>query len=449
MILSTKKQKKPLVLELVVFRRSAGNESGRTARMKDIVSDQIACNTMLNARLSKCIPHRKSDIGIAIPENWNAKPQVKSVSVILYNGRIDLPKRFTKHQQKGYILISNGLYSIEVDRQVVDRLLADTDADVIAVNACGKSSNYCQRIRMTSSGKVAGIRRYFSACYTSAGIPSDWPHMVFMKNSMIDKIEKCDLTATFDTFAARCDLAGLKVRCFNAVANVTDLPDDKDMIAGDSLPCDNFRRWSRLSYVRTVKRIADVIFSSIVLMLFAPFLPIIAAAIKFNSPGPIFYKDIRQGIYGKPIKCLKFRSMFVSSDKIQDKLRVANQVDGPQFKMESDPRITAVGRFLRETYIDEIPQFINVLLGQMSVVGPRPSPERENRLCPVWRDARLSVRPGITGLWQVCRTRLPGRDFQEWILYDTEYVRKLSLRMDLLVCFKTVKKLTKSFLDQF
>jgi lipopolysaccharide/colanic/teichoic acid biosynthesis glycosyltransferase len=97
---------------------------------------------------------------------------------------------------------------------------------------------------------------------------------------------------------------------------------------------------------------------------------------------------------------------------LQDRLRVVNQVDGPQFKIEDDPRITGIGKFLRDTCIDEIPQFINVLLGQMSVVGPRPSPDRENRTCPAWRDARLSVRPGITGLWQISRTRKIGWIFR-------------------------------------
>lgn len=211
----------------------------------------------------------------------------------------------------------------------------------------------------------------------------------------------------------------------------------------------NFRQWPKFSYVRFGKRIFDIAASTIVLTLFAPFFPLIAIAVKLNSPGPVFYKDRRQGMHGKDINCLKFRSMVVSADKIQEKLRGTNQVDGPQFKMEHDPRITAVGRFLRETYIDEIPQFINVLLGQMSTVGPRPSPEKENRLCPAWRDARLSVRPGITGLWQVRRTRLPGRDFQEWILYDTKYVRDLSWQLDMRICWDTAKKLVSTFFNQF
>jgi lipopolysaccharide/colanic/teichoic acid biosynthesis glycosyltransferase len=211
----------------------------------------------------------------------------------------------------------------------------------------------------------------------------------------------------------------------------------------------NFRSWPRLSYARCMKRIADIIGSLAVLTLFAPLFPVIALAIKITSPGPVFFKDKRQGLHGKEFNCLKFRTMVVGADRIQRRLRVASQVDGPQFKIQNDPRINAVGRFLRDTFIDEIPQFLNVLLGHMSVVGPRPSPESENTLCPSWRDARLSVRPGVTGLWQVCRTRRSGRDFQEWIYYDTKYVKDLSLRMDLGICWQTVRKLITNFLDQF
>lgn len=210
-----------------------------------------------------------------------------------------------------------------------------------------------------------------------------------------------------------------------------------------------FRTWPRFSYPRCWKRVIDVVASSIILILFAPLIPFIALAIKLNSPGPIFFKDKRQGLHGRPFHCIKFRTMRVGAAEIQDKLRFVCEVDGPQFKMADDPRISTVGRFLRETYLDEIPQFFNVLIGQMSMVGPRPSPESENTRCPWWRDARLSVRPGISGLWQIFRTREPYRDFQEWIYYDTWYVRALSVRMDLWVCWRTFKKMVDNFIRQF
>lgn len=222
-----------------------------------------------------------------------------------------------------------------------------------------------------------------------------------------------------------------------------------DKAAYESFQPAAFRTWPCLSYPGWVKRIADMVAAIIVLIPFAPVIPIIAAAIKLSSSGPIFFKDKRQGLHGKVFNCLKFRTMVVGADKIQDKLRAINEADGPQFKISDDPRLSAVGRFLRDTCIDEIPQFFNVLLGQMSVVGPRPSPESENILCPHWRDARLSVRPGITGLWQVCRTRERMKDFQEWIYYDIKYVRELSMKTDLSICWQTAKGLLKNFVRRF
>jgi lipopolysaccharide/colanic/teichoic acid biosynthesis glycosyltransferase len=210
-----------------------------------------------------------------------------------------------------------------------------------------------------------------------------------------------------------------------------------------------FRTWSRFSYGRCCKRVFDIIASAMVILVAIPIFPIIALAIKLTSRGPIFFKDIRQGLHGRTFNCLKFRTMLAGADKMQSRLRVLNEADGPQFKMADDPRISVIGRFLRDTYIDELPQFFNVLIGQMSVVGPRPSPEAENTLCPSWRDARLSVRPGVTGLWQICRTREPMRDFQEWIHYDTRYVRNLSLKLDLWICWLTAMRMVRNFVKQF
>jgi lipopolysaccharide/colanic/teichoic acid biosynthesis glycosyltransferase len=216
---------------------------------------------------------------------------------------------------------------------------------------------------------------------------------------------------------------------------------------GHSLSC--YRIWPRFSYAGFIKRIADIIMATIVLVVFAPILPLVALAVKLGSPGPVFFKDMRQGLHGKPFACLKFRTMLAGADAMQEKLRALNEADGPQFVISDDPRMSRVGRFLRETYIDEIPQFLSILLGHMSVVGPRPSPESENVLCPFWRDARLSVRPGLTGLWQVCRTRQPMKDFQEWIQYDIEYVRNLSIGLDMWICWKTAKKMFFNFVRQF
>jgi lipopolysaccharide/colanic/teichoic acid biosynthesis glycosyltransferase len=224
---------------------------------------------------------------------------------------------------------------------------------------------------------------------------------------------------------------------------------------GCFMPQDNsfsgscYKTWPKFSYATCIKRIADIMLAASMLAVFAPVLPVIAFMIKFTSKGPVFFRHMRQGLHGRSFACLKFRTMLVGADNMQEKLRALNEADGPQFVIADDPRISKVGRFLRETYLDEIPQFLSVLLGHMSIVGPRPSPESENVSCPFWRDARLSVRPGLTGLWQVCRTRQPMKDFQEWIHYDIEYVRNLSIKLDLWICWQTAKKMFTNFVRQF
>jgi lipopolysaccharide/colanic/teichoic acid biosynthesis glycosyltransferase len=190
----------------------------------------------------------------------------------------------------------------------------------------------------------------------------------------------------------------------------------------------------------TTKRFMDVLGALAAIAFTLPFYPLVMLAIWLNSPGPIFYGAVRQGRGGKNFKCWKFRTMVVNADEIKRKLMVQNEVDGPQFKMKNDPRIFFVGRWLRKLNVDEWPQFWNVLFGQMSVVGPRPSPEKENQMCPAWREARLSVRPGITGLWQVSRRRDRGEtDFQEWIYYDVQYIKKQSIWLDLKIFLKTFR----------
>jgi lipopolysaccharide/colanic/teichoic acid biosynthesis glycosyltransferase len=171
---------------------------------------------------------------------------------------------------------------------------------------------------------------------------------------------------------------------------------------------------------------------------------VVALAIKLTSRGPVFFRHRRQGLNGVEFDCLKFRTMVRDADALQRGLRAMNQVDGPQFKIANDPRVTKVGKWLRRTNIDELPQLVNVVLGQMSLVGPRPSPDSENQCCPTWRRIRLSVRPGITGLWQVARSE--GRrvtDFQEWIYFDTQYIQGRSLWLDTQIIWQTIRLLLR------
>ncbi|MEO1008380.1 MAG: sugar transferase [Planctomycetota bacterium] len=195
---------------------------------------------------------------------------------------------------------------------------------------------------------------------------------------------------------------------------------------------------------RILKRGFDVAFAVVALLLTLPLYPIVMLAILIEDGRPFFFAHTRESLDAKDFPCLKFRSMRKDAEKMKADLAAQNQADGPQFYIENDPRLTRVGRIIRKLQIDELPQFLNVLVGHMSVVGPRPSPYKENQYCPGWREARLSVRPGVTGLWQVKRTRAAGSDFQEWIRYDIEYVEKMSLWLDLWIIWRTIAMIVRS-----
>lgn len=186
---------------------------------------------------------------------------------------------------------------------------------------------------------------------------------------------------------------------------------------------------------RITKRLIDVTLAACALLFAAPVLLFIAVAIKLDTPGPVFFRQERTGRGGKPFRIFKFRSM--TADAWERRMTVAqlNEVDGPLFKMESDPRVTRVGAIIRKTSLDELPQLINVVRGEMSLVGPRPLPTEEADLIDGAGLARLDVSPGITGLWQVCgRSNLTYADLQH---LDSVYVQSWSLMWDLRIMMRT------------
>ena len=192
-----------------------------------------------------------------------------------------------------------------------------------------------------------------------------------------------------------------------------------------------------------VKRALDIALSALALLVLSPLILLIAVAVVIDDGFPVFFGHRRQARGGRTFRCWKFRTMRRNAEALVAELRKQNLCDGPQVFIKDDPRVTRVGRILRKFQCDEFPQFWNVLRGDMSLVGPRPSPENENQFCPAWREKRLSVRPGITGLWQVMRTRAPGRDFQEWIQYDIEYVERKGPMLDLRIVVLTIMNLLR------
>jgi exopolysaccharide biosynthesis polyprenyl glycosylphosphotransferase len=189
-------------------------------------------------------------------------------------------------------------------------------------------------------------------------------------------------------------------------------------------------------YLRHFKRTLDVILSLTGMILGIPLAFLIALAIKLDSPGPVLFKQVRVGQGGKPFVFYKFRSMFVGAEGIKKEFLHLNEMDGPVFKLFDDPRITLVGRFLRKSSLDELPQLINVLRGDMSLVGPRPPVPEEVRLYEPWQMRRLAVKPGITCLWQVSGRSFIG--FDEWMRLDIQYVRNRSFLLDLQILLRTI-----------
>lgn len=186
-----------------------------------------------------------------------------------------------------------------------------------------------------------------------------------------------------------------------------------------------------------VKRTVDIIISVSALILFSPIYILVALAIVIENPGPVFYAQQRVGLNGRLFPFYKFRSMVVNADKLKDELLAQNESDdGVIFKMKRDPRVTRVGRFIRRFSIDEMPQFLNVLLGDLSVVGPRPPVPSEVAQYTLEERKRLHVKPGLTCFWQVRgRSEIP---FNEQVQLDLEYIRSRGLWQDIVIILQTV-----------
>lgn len=194
------------------------------------------------------------------------------------------------------------------------------------------------------------------------------------------------------------------------------------------------REESKLIY-NFIKRFIDIFCSSLGIILLSPVFIIVGTIIKLDSKGPVIFSQKRVGKDGHEFKMYKFRSMVVNAEELKKKLMHQNEMSGPMFKMKDDPRITNIGKFIRKTSIDELPQLINVLKGEMSLVGPRPSLPKEVAEFEPWMMGRLDVKPGLTCYWQVSgRNNI---DFDDWMKLDVKYVEDRSIWLDIKLIFKT------------
>ncbi len=191
------------------------------------------------------------------------------------------------------------------------------------------------------------------------------------------------------------------------------------------------------------KRSFDVMMSGLAILALSPVYLGIAILIKLGSKGPVFFSQKRVGLRGRMFNVHKFRTMVVNAEALKKELMKHNEMDGPVFKMADDPRITKVGKFLRRTSLDELPQFFNVLVGDMSIVGPRPPVPGEVAQYERWQVRRLSMCPGITCLWQIAPSR-NDISFDEWMKMDMEYIDNWSLRLDFVIILKTIRTVLRA-----
>ncbi len=231
-----------------------------------------------------------------------------------------------------------------------------------------------------------------------------------------------------------CHRRGVKVRIAPSTMEV--LVHRAEFVPGSSVPLFELRPPVFEGFDYLVKRTFDFIGSLALILALSPVLAVIALAVSMSSRGPVLYRSLRPGIGGEPFACFKFRTMRTDADQLQGDLESLNEATGALFKIRHDPRLTPVGRLLRRYSLDELPQLFNVLLGQMSLVGPRPLPQRDYEQLDDWHKKRYLVLPGMTGLWQVSgRSEL---DFDDLVRLDFLYLERWSVGLDLTILLKTL-----------
>lgn len=266
----------------------------------------------------------------------------------------------------------------------------------------------------------------------------------FLRNNVVDEVVITLPVRSFHDHAARvaslCEEQGIIVRLLPNLFNLKLSRSHGEELDGDYWV--THYTGAADNWALVVKRVLDFCIALAILVITSPILLVVAVLVKISSPGPILFTQWRVGRNKRKFEMYKFRTMVVDAEKRMAELEHLNEVQGPVFKIKNDPRITPVGKFLRKTSIDELPQLFNVLKGDMSLVGPRPLPLRDYEgFTEDWHRRRLSVRPGITCLWQVNgRSSIP---FEQWMQLDMQYIDRWSLMLDLQILAKTIPAIWK------
>jgi exopolysaccharide biosynthesis polyprenyl glycosylphosphotransferase len=319
--------------------------------------------------------------------------------------------------------------------------------DVLVVGANGRALSFVQKmlshpelgyrvigfVDQEWEGAVAVRDSGFELACDLEGVPQ------FLRDSVVDEVVMALPMRSFhyqaSKIAAYCEEQGITVRQLSNIFDLKLAHSSAEDMEGD--PLITHRTGAIESSHHLVKRALDIVASGMLLLFLSPLLIFAAILIKLTAPGPIFFVQKRLGLNKRRFGVFKFRTMVVDAEQKMKEIAHLNEVSGPVFKIKNDPRIFPVGRFLRRTSIDELPQLLNVFLGDMSLVGPRPLPVRDYEgFNEDWQRRRFSVKPGITCLWQVKgRSEIP---FEEWMELDLQYIDKWSLWLDLKILLRTI-----------
>jgi len=279
------------------------------------------------------------------------------------------------------------------------------------------------------------IKAKYNKQYTILPYEHDLSEII--DNKAIDEVIYCK--SFFDQneiqrFIYTCAEVGVVFRMQSQLLNCVKMQSTLSFL--NQMPFLTFRNTPDNYLALKVKSYLDFMISLLAILILSPIMITIAVLIKLDG-GPVFFLQKRIGLHGRRFVCFKFRTMVVNAERLQATLMDKNEQEGPVFKIKNDPRVTRIGRFLRKTSLDELPQFINVLKGDMAIVGPRPPIPSEVKQYKRWQTRRLSMKPGITCIWQVSgRNNIP---FDQWMKLDMQYIDTWSLRLDLIILLKTIK----------
>ena len=316
-------------------------------------------------------------------------------------------------------------------RQIL--IIADKDSDYF-IDRLIQATDWGYRIWAIMSDDEYILKKYKNHCTI---LPYEHELSAIIDEKAIDEVIYCK--TFFDQneiqlFIYECAEVGVVFRMQSQLLSCVKMQSTMSFL--NQMPFLTFRNTPDNYLALKIKIFFDFTISLLFLIVISPFMLLIAFLIKLDG-GPVFFLQKRMGLYGRHFMCLKFRTMVVNAEKMQASLMDMNEQEGPVFKIKNDPRVTKIGRFLRKTSLDEFPQFINVLKGDMAIVGPRPPIPSEVKQYKRWQNRRLSMKPGITCIWQVSgRNNIP---FEQWMKLDMQYIDTWSLKLDLIILLKTVK----------